>query len=81
MSYNLLANEASDKDSENDPADRTPLIHRLNHYKILFFLMLFVWVGSLSTWAWLQYTKLANKEHKNSPFLPGMSLFLWIGFC
>jgi hypothetical protein len=81
MSYNLLANEASDKDSENDPADRTPLIHRLNHYKILFFLMLFVWVGTFSTWAWLQYTKHANQEHKNSPFLPSMLLFLEIGFC
>lgn len=71
MSYNLLVNEASDKDSENDPADRTPLIHRLNHYKILFFLMLFVWVGSFSTWAWLQYTKQADQEPKGSPFLLG----------
>lgn len=74
MSYNLLTNEVSYKDSENDPADRTPLIHRLNHYKTLFFLMLFVWVGSFGTWAWLQYTKQANQELKGSPFLPGKSL-------
>jgi hypothetical protein len=74
MSYNLLANEASDKDSENDPADRTPLIHRLNHYKIFFFLILFVWVGSFSTWAWLQYTRQTDQEPKSSPFLPSKRL-------
>lgn len=74
MSYSLLVNEASDNDSKNDSADRTPLIHRLNYYKILFFLMLFVWLGSFSTWALLQYTKQANQEHKNSPFLPGKAL-------
>ncbi|KFY35975.1 hypothetical protein V494_05428 [Pseudogymnoascus sp. VKM F-4513 (FW-928)] len=66
MSYNLLANEASDKDSESDHADRTSLI-RSNHYKTLFFLMLFVWAGSCGTWAWLQYTQ--SHGSKSSPFL------------